>query len=100
MPEKLDNVGHTDFALQFPNPPGTLLSLPEAVVLVTHAQGGSGRRPGHQVPELPPALPPRPGSSQDFTAGVSAREALPRPLGTAYIVFLPILGQPWDQGRC
>ena len=36
MPEKLDNVGQSDFALQLPKSPGTLLSWPEAVVPVTH----------------------------------------------------------------
>ena len=36
VPEKLDNVGQSDFALQLPKSPGTLLSWPEAVVPVTH----------------------------------------------------------------
>lgn len=48
MPEKLDNVGHSDFGLQLPHPPGTLLSLSEAAVPVTHVQGGSGPAPSHQ----------------------------------------------------
>lgn len=56
MPEKLDNVGQSDFALKLPNPPGTLLSWPKAVVPVTHAQGGQGCGPGHHAPSPSPSL--------------------------------------------
>lgn len=92
MPEKLDNVGHSDFALQFPNPPGTLLSFSEAVVPVTHVERESGWDPSHQAPGPSPALPPHPGSSQDFMAGVSVCKALLRPLGVVHTIFLLVLG--------
>lgn len=43
VPEKLDNVGQSDFALRLPKSPGTLLSWPEAVVPDTHTHTHTGR---------------------------------------------------------
>ena len=42
VPEKLDNVGQSDFALRLPKSPGTLLSWPEAVVPDTHTHREDG----------------------------------------------------------
>lgn len=80
VPERLDNVGQSDFGLQLPNSLGTLPSMPEAVVPVTHAQGGSGR--GLLAPYVSFLSTQEVArTSRLRSEDVPSCRALPRPLG-------------------